>query len=195
MVVFWRCSNESVSRHRNPLFDIALGITVDGTMTVDFLHCLHLGVFQHYCKIVVWMLLESAIWSSTATNQDERHEVAVLCLRSELGLWYDARKRTHPGEDLTVLHDLTVKMLGTKDAPALKMSGAETWGFLMFLVDGLEKHGAALGVEARRLREAGLLLIRFMTILATGGATLEPHELQDLACVLFVPHYCLHVHT
>ena len=49
--------------------------------------------------------------------------------------WYQDRHKANPSENLTQLHDLTVKMLGTRDSPALKTKGAETYGILKYLVD------------------------------------------------------------
>eukprot|EP00969_Alexandrium_andersonii_P074503 3286074-Alexandrium_andersonii.AAC.1 len=45
--VFWRRSAETAARHRTPLFDPLLGISV-AIVVVDTLHCLGLGVLQHF---------------------------------------------------------------------------------------------------------------------------------------------------
>ena len=46
-VVFWRPSAETVSKHNNPLFSPSLGVGL-GTIAIDTLHCLHLGVLKRF---------------------------------------------------------------------------------------------------------------------------------------------------
>ena len=59
-LMFWRRSSQTGPTHRNPLFDtpggIQLGIT-PASISVDWLHCLSLGVFKDYCSAVVYKLL------------------------------------------------------------------------------------------------------------------------------------------
>ena len=70
--------------------------------------------------------------------------MCILCMRNELGEFYTARRQSHPDETLTRANDLTVKMFGTRTEPALKMSGAETCGFMLYLLSALESHGPSL---------------------------------------------------
>ena len=51
-LLFWRPSCESMTRHRNPLFDEDLGITPEETFVPDWLHCFSLGVYQ---RIISWV--------------------------------------------------------------------------------------------------------------------------------------------
>ena len=46
-LIFWRCSRESVARHRNPLWDPTIGLTLE-SLYFDILHTLHLGVSDFY---------------------------------------------------------------------------------------------------------------------------------------------------
>ena len=45
-VTFWRCGEESLARHRNPIFGGPAGISPARNLTIDVLHCLHLGVMN-----------------------------------------------------------------------------------------------------------------------------------------------------
>lgn len=139
----------------NPLFDVRLGLGPVQAMTIDTLHTMHLGVYAHWCKRAAWFLLEAGIWGAPSDPTEERHQIGVLCMRTELSQFYEEYKRNNRDAPLTTLHDLTVKMLGTRNDPALHMSGAETWGFLLYLLWYLSRHRAALPPSWRSLHEAG----------------------------------------
>lgn len=170
-VCFWRRSEETLVHHSNPLWDEGLGVTPARSLTVDVLHTLHLGVFQQWCKHNVWLLLESSAWQKTSTTMEERHKQNVLCIRNELDNWYKDRHKEKPEEFLTRVHDLTVKMFGSRTDPAMKLSGTETWGFLLFLVNALEMHKAHLPPEEARLREAGAELQKLYEEMQVCGAS------------------------
>ena len=55
-VHFWRRRNETMVRHRNPIFNTAIGF-VTKLLSIDALHTLNLGVHQNYC---VWVFLDNA---------------------------------------------------------------------------------------------------------------------------------------
>ena len=42
-VTFWRVSRETNAKHRNPIFDETIGVSVEDTLTVDSLHAVFLG--------------------------------------------------------------------------------------------------------------------------------------------------------
>ena len=45
-VVFWRVVLESMTRHRNPIFDKSIGLTPTMFLTVDTLHAVYLGFMK-----------------------------------------------------------------------------------------------------------------------------------------------------
>ena len=151
-VTFWRMSRQSLVLHRCPLWDEQLGITPTRSLTIDSLHTWHLGVVAEFSKIAVWALLDSTEWTSTASTAQERGEVAMLILRSELKQF--CQQCT---EDLTPPHDFTPKMLGTAKHPKLKLSGAETWALLQFLKQALVKYAAKVEKSGILIEAAGLL--------------------------------------
>ena len=101
-------------------------------------------------------------------------------VRNELAEFYSARRRSHPGETLTQANDLTVKRFGTRNDPALRLSGAETWGFLLCCVSALDAHGPNLPPEWRRLYEAGRQLEHVYTVMQGHGNVLPKNALQDV---------------
>ena len=102
-------------------------------LTIDVLHCLHLGVLMTYCKVVIWLLINGGAWGQHG-SQEETFHAAVLAIRVELNQFYGARHRAHPTEGLTRISSFRHKTLGDPSDPKLRAKGAETWGFLLFLV-------------------------------------------------------------
>jgi len=90
--VFWRCSSETTTRRRNPLFNAATGVTVETTV-IDTMHCLHLGVMQKYVSWIWWGLVAGNAWRVLASNNDELLSKSVSHLRGELFSWYPAYKQ------------------------------------------------------------------------------------------------------
>eukprot|EP00969_Alexandrium_andersonii_P008471 369733-Alexandrium_andersonii.AAC.1 len=68
-------------------------------------------------------------------------------MRNELGQWYKRREASHH-ENLTSVHDMTLRSFGTKADRKCNFSGAEAWGVLLFLVETLQKHRAREPAEA-----------------------------------------------
>ena len=56
----WRTRQLQI-KHRNPLFDAALGITPT-IMLVDLLHAFYLGTLQTYYVELLWELMLSEVW-------------------------------------------------------------------------------------------------------------------------------------
>lgn len=137
--VFWRPGNESMTRHRNPIFDDCLGINPHKSLALDTLHAVNLGVMLVYCRIVVWYLLGSVMFAGPG-NADESLHVAVMAFALELNVFYKARAVSHPTEVLTRVSDFSVKLIGTKESPKLKTKGAETFGILVFVLSVLDRH-------------------------------------------------------
>ena len=169
-VTVWRQSEQTIAKHRNPMFSKTLGVTLPQTVTVDILHTLHSGIFAEYCKHTVWQLLGAEIWGDGTMTHEEKLHVSVLAMRAELGTWYAARRQSHPHETLTQVHDLALKMLGTEQHPKHKLSAAETWGLTLFCADACVKFMSFLGLaRAERLSEAGRCCERFMAVLSSSG--------------------------
>ena len=171
-LVFWRPLRETIARRRNPLFNMATGVTRHRCLTVDLLHALYLGIMKTFACHCIWFLLLSGKFGNNGGNSEERLESARLAVVHRLFQWYKARHQSHPQENLTQVYDLTRKMLGTPTARELKTKGAESWGMLLFLVDTIAVNRHKLGPEAPGLLEAGQALIALVGIWDTSGASL-----------------------
>ena len=97
--IFWRSSSETLMRHRNPIFDVGLGITPPRVITIDTLHALFLGVFMGWCKCALWMMIESGVWGRHSTI-DETISFACAAIRHDLDVFYKRRHQLDPKEVL-----------------------------------------------------------------------------------------------
>ena len=132
---FWRASRETKTRHRNPLFDDALGVGYD-TLCVDPLHCLFLGAFQEFAAAFLWVLFDANVWGpADGASGEQAIQLALLRLRSDLKAWISAKRRENPHRGLTEICDMTRKMVGARAEPKLALKGGETKTFVMFLCD------------------------------------------------------------
>ena len=142
-VVFWRPSDETCAKHRNPIFNATLGTSPGMTLGQDWLHILSLGVFQDYAMGVVHDLVRANAWLLEETTAEAKIQVSARLLTSELKMWYKSECRN--GRNPTNIGDITYKMLGTWDKPCLKLKGSETNHFVRFVVVALlPRHGHKL---------------------------------------------------
>ena len=109
-VTFWRRAVESRARHRLPLFDPELGITL-AILCVDILHCLWLGPAKDWCTAVLWSLIDHDVYG-VGGPLDNKIPISVLRMKTELWGFYKRWRQAHPGEDVTELENLTPNMLG-----------------------------------------------------------------------------------
>ena len=71
IITFWRSENETITRHRNPLFDPEIGITPRRVIAIDELHTFQLGVVPKYNVRVFWAVLLSDCFDTMYSNQEE----------------------------------------------------------------------------------------------------------------------------
>ena len=143
-VTFWRRSAETRTRHRNPVFDPLLGISVD-TLCVDTLHSLYLGPAKDWCAHVLWELVLRNVLGYPGESLEQRLPLSVLRIRNELWAWYPKWRREHPGDDITQLGDLTPAMLGSRSDPKWATKAMETKGIIPFCIYMLSAHASAIG--------------------------------------------------
>ena len=127
-VVFWRVSEETASRHRNPIFIQELGITPTRNLVWDAMHAIYLGIMNTLCKNIVWLLLSSDTLATVGT-QDERIAAAIVWLDSDLDKFYKSRAKTHRTENLTRITAFTSKTVCTVSEAKLAAKAAHTYGF------------------------------------------------------------------
>ena len=167
-VTFWRCSEETLARHRNPLFHDSTGLTPKQNVTIDLLHTLNLGVMKVWCGIAIWLLLQGGVYASVGTAE-ERTQSGLLAMRHALMAWYKKRRAEKGAPRLTEVSDLTINMIGSPTGPTCKTKGAETYGMLLFLVQALHLHRERLGQHGTRLHRAGSALCDLVDLWAGSG--------------------------
>ena len=138
-MVFWRTSAQTVTRHRNPIFNRATGIT-PSTMMFDYLHVCCLGVFPTFLGYLVWQLILANVWDVQPLPMDTRLKLSTRRLQTELFAWYGEQQRL--GRTPCRVQALTAGMLGDKDSPYLRLHAAECNWFLDFADALLTRHGA-----------------------------------------------------
>ena len=176
-IIFWRTSEESLARHRNPVFEPELGITPARSVVVDVLHAVFLGILLVWCRCAVWTLLLNGAYGHAGENH-EHLTISILVLRSNLMEWYPAYEK-RAKEKLTRVADLTPSMLGKPGEQVLKTKAAETWGLTLFLIEQLRLHYALLSPdEGVRLLNAGENLERIVRIWKSCDWTV-PAALQE----------------
>ena len=173
-ILFWRCSNEVMARHRNPLFRNCDPYRV---LTIDVLHGLHLGPMQSLVKEVFHVALVSNAWCSDYQTLDEQFTVSVDRLRSDLFYWY---KKIAP-KDVTRLGDLTKKMVGTRNHPQLKTKAMETWGLLLYC-DHLIR--SRPNIVTAKMKIGVESMIGIVSIMRNNGMEIPQQQLQVRTFVL-----------
>ena len=159
-LTFWRSSRESMTRHRNPLFDKDLGITPWRSLTMDTLHTVYLGVMQAWCKTAIWFLIDQKVFSDAGTVE-ERLVLACLLIKHELKAFYREHHTANPGIQLTRIPDFSKRVLGESGDRKLRTKAAQTHGFCLYLVQklGMESVQNSAGPDAKSLLQAGEALV------------------------------------
>ena len=143
-IVFWRCSTETLTKHRNPLIDSVLAFGPERIL-VDLLHALFLGVLKELCTTIVWeLILSNAYDFPVAMTGTELHIQSAMRISVELTLFYVKWKTDHPDQHLTQIQQFSLTMVGSSFKRCCKTKGAETKGFFFFLLDQLRKRQARL---------------------------------------------------
>ncbi len=177
VALFWRRSEETLAKHKNPLFDDSIGTSPAVSMSVDALHCLHLGVLNAFTKTAIWKLLESNIWGALEATREDSLDVAVSCLRAELWTWYEQGPFKNT---VTRVSDLTAKMLGGPSSHKLRTKGMETLGFFHFSIMCMERYQGRLDANGHRLLEAGKCMVRWLDIVDRNPTPVPPSAIQEL---------------
>lgn len=169
---FWRRSCETAARHRNPLFATPDMLSVEA-FVVDELHTMHLGVYKYFVGVVFGRLVASDIYQLPAMNPESRRVTTVARLRSDLMAWYAARRRSHPGEPVYALQDLSPTMIA---GDIVRAKAAETGSLVPFAVEMAKKH-ATLLMHGAALVKAGEALLRYHKVTRS-----SPRRMSAAAC-------------
>ena len=173
VVLFWRASLETITKHRNPLTRVpGHGYA---TYAFDALHTLLLGVVQNWCMFVFWSCINGDVWNVGRADDGKQKELSVLRLRAELWEWYQ-------NSDVglaTRLQQLTPKMLGTNKKKRLKTKAAETKSLIGFTTHLCLAHATALGPRAKKMQQASEQLQQHYRIMDERPGVLSKAAAQD----------------
>jgi hypothetical protein len=185
-VVFWRHDDETLSKHRNPIFNAFTGISLN-TLTVDTLHCFYLGVLQVHCSRVIWGLVEADVWETRQagnTTAPARLQESCTRLQASLARWCQERRRSHPNERLTDVQEVSPYILGaSKEEQRLGLKGGETKTIFMFLHDVLPQHAANVE-KSNHMLEASRALWRHMALLKEAPRRFSASQEEDRRSVM-----------
>ena len=146
---FWRVANTTCTHHRNPIFEVGIGISLSSLM-VDWLHCCSLGVFQHFGAYLSNALLSANAWAVPSGMRWQ----AIGVVREELTAWYASESRAK--RQHTRAQGLSAHSFGTEKKPELNLRrAAEINGFMEFLSSVLDRRGSCLG-ESLQVWRRGL---------------------------------------
>jgi hypothetical protein len=165
--VFWRCSNESITRHRNPIFVHEAGLDPALCLVIDILHAIYLGILQVLCRISIWALISAHCFYAPIGTAHEQHLNSIMIFKQKLAFFYDQHDRAHPQDILTRVADFTLAMVGTPDNPCCKTKGAETYGIFKFLLQLLGQFENKMGAAGSRLHEACKAMDKLLLIFKT----------------------------
>ena len=178
-IVFWRVSQETLVRHRSPLWCERIGLTPSRCIVHDLLHAFFLGVMQIWARDASWLVFLSRCFGAFETTDQSQFRVACLAMRGELMSWYSVFAAANPDTNLSRLSDIQPSMFGTYEEPKLKMRGHETYGFCRFLVYLLDKYKAYIP-NAGVFIAAGGELLKIASITSTAAIRLTPTVHQSL---------------
>jgi len=172
---FWRRSQETSTRHRNPLFSDDIGTSPDRTIAFDWLHCLSWGVFKTFLIWFVHQLWEANVFGVSGTGA-ALIIASVPLLKIRLFDWY-AQERA-AGRSHTEVQDLVPAMFGKWEDPKLSLFASEMNAFLLFS-EALLEHVGHLLPNLQRIRACMTPLIRCYSLIKAHPFVFPPSACQE----------------
>ena len=176
-VLFWRASAETLVRHKNPVFNEAIGFTPYRCVGVDWLHTLSLGLFQNWCSATLHELFRVDAWQTFSANEGARIKMSTQRLSAELEGWTVARLSDN--RNVTKVRTLQQDDFGTHRHPKFPLKGGETNTFLEFMVSvAVPRSQGSLGELGGPLLRAGRNLLRILTLIRENPVTFPIAAIQ-----------------
>ena len=177
-VTFWRRSLESMTRHRNPMFDPLIGLTPKRCLAVDSLHAFYLGYMKTLLQHIVWYILLSFPYGKIGTLEESLLN-NMAGLSQDLLQFYKAYDKAHPGRKLTrIERGITSHLVGSRAEKKMASKGAETFGLLLFVGDYLERNLRRFSSEARDLMEAAQSTTKVVDIWRVSTYNMLPADMS-----------------
>lgn len=178
-VVFWRKRLESRCRHRCPLFDPKLGITL-AVLCVDVLHGLWLGPAKDWCASVLWCLIDYNVFGVDGPLENQIMD-SVLQIKAALWDFYKRWRQAHPGQELTELENLTPGMLGKNTDRKLATKAAETKHLVPFCLEMISRYSSQIPPSlAAQYRGIGESMQALASVMQSQGFVMAPEAIQSL---------------
>ena len=177
-VLFWRTSQETMVKHRCPLIDPLLGIVPERVLCLDVLHTLHLGPCHTYVVYATWALLRARAFGDHDALTQDGLILACMALRQELHRWYRERHSACPSENLTRVHNVEPKVVGSSEKPKFKAKAAETYGLLLFVNYMLHRYHGVIP-SGKQLHDGGLALENIVKTIKDSPPVVPTHTIQD----------------
>lgn len=182
-LLFWRVSAESITKHRNPLFNRYTGVTPERCLAIDWLHALSLGVVGFFVQHVFHELLHRNAFQVNGPASVQ-YEMGIRRLKAEVCVWYTAESRA--GRHHNRLNMLTLGMLGSYTEQCFKLHGAETNGLLHFCFPLLARFGATLGDQLPLYERAAGGLRRILELIKANPRKFSTNIVEELRIMLTI---------
>lgn len=141
-LLFWRRSAETLTRHRSPLWDHRIGLTLESCLAKDFLHIFSKGIYQMFCAEFFHVFFEVDALETTHTAWESKVAATVMTVRAMLFTWYGEERRA--GRVRTQLQNLVPSMFGSKGRPTFDLHASETNHILPFVRLLMEQYAARI---------------------------------------------------
>ena len=172
---FWRRSEETTCRHRNPLYADDICTSPDKTTAFDWLHTLSWGVFKVF---LTWFVHQ--LWEANVFGVPGKGDAVIIAstpiLKSHLFAWYKREKAA--GRVHTEVQDLIPSMFGNFNEPKLGLFASETNAFLLFSEALLDEIGSKLP-DAKRIRSCIAPLTRCYALIKQYPCVFPPLVCQE----------------
>ena len=161
-LVFWRTANETITKHRNPLFNSSIGCSPGLTLGIGWLHATSLGVLQFFVMHLLHELLHLNVFGFSGTSAVV-FDLGVRRLKSELWAWYSGEEKA--GRKHNRLTTLVGTMLGSYNDQCFKVHGAESNGLFYFCFYLLDRFGDVLGGDRPVYFQAAAALRKVLVLI------------------------------
>ena len=184
--LFWRRSCETYTRHRSPLLDPTLGITMARCNCIDFLHTFSKGIFQFFCADFFHMFFTNDVLQTGLTAWDPLVARSVQHVRAQLFQWYGAE--TKAGRVRTQVQQLVPGMFGNQKNTTFDLHASETNHVLPFVRTLMDTYGARIPDQNLWQRGMDSLLAMLGLYHKNGYKNFPPADVQAFCDNLMV-HY------
>lgn len=186
-IVVWRVAKESLTHHRNPIWNPEIGFTRDQVFALDNLYTSSLGVIVSVvAMIIVHLGIRMDAGEAKETIEDARFAMSVMRIWAELTHHHDDLKRQgiRPPE----VQELMPGMFGKGTAQTFTLKASESTWFLPCTRKLIIKHGR-LFLDAPNLLVACDALLKCVELARAYPVSLPLAVAQDCRpgkCVLEV---------